>query len=342
MKLIDVKGIVLPEKNNEDFRKINLSNLYNFDFKQHINIKADAPILKTQSQPNNTVFPNIAQMVDKTQEVLVIDKDLKEPLILVYEQNENETLFSHILNIKVKKGVNAAVIEIFKSQQTNSAFLIQRDIHLEQNASLVYAKIQDIQAQNSLIYNLNLTQKENSVCQINTFEFGEGFTLNTYENHIKEKAVNYALNALVKLSNESYVANLIHTVHDHENSNSNINVKHTLKEKSTAVFKAKTIVKQKALYTKAFQNSNTILLSNNATIFAQPHLEISIDELEASHGATTGTLDKDQLLYLQTRGISSQLAHTILLEAFEAQVYDAITNTKIKEYVQGYKGVHHV
>jgi Fe-S cluster assembly protein SufD len=82
----------------------------------------------------------------------------------------------------------------------------------------------------------------------------------------------------------------IKTIHNEKSSISNINYKHSLKDSSKAVFKAKSIVNETALFSKAFQNCNTILLSDDATIFAQPHLEILIDELEASHGTTIETL----------------------------------------------------
>ena len=130
---------------------------------------------------------------------------------------------------------------------------------------------------------------------------------------------------------------MIKTVHNNENSISNINFKHSLKDHSRTVFKALSRVNEDALYTKAFQNSNTILLSNDAAIYAQPHLEILIDELEASHGATTGTLDKDQLLYLQSRGINKNLAYEILLKAFESKIYDNIDDKLIKEFMDSYK-----
>ena len=100
---------------------------------------------------------------------------------------------------------------------------------------------------------------------------------------------------------------------------------------------AKSIVNESALFSKAFQNCNTILLSDEATIFAQPHLEIFIDELQASHGTTTGSLDKEQLLYLQSRGISKDKAYEMLLSAFENKIVDNIKDEIIKEFVQNYK-----
>ena len=74
-----------------------------------------------------------------------------------------------------------------------------------------------------------------------------------------------------------------------------------------------------------------------AIIFAQPFLEIFIDELEASHGTTTGTLNKDQLLYLQSRGISKEQSYEILLEAFENSIKDNIKDEKVKQFIEEYK-----
>lgn len=344
MKLINLENIALPSKNNETFKKIELEDLYNYDFKAHkrIQLSNQAVLLTTDETLYESILFNLSKTLDASQEVLTLTKNSDEPLVLMYETSQDETLFSHSLKIELAKGVHATVIEVFKSNNTNSAFIINRDLLLQENASLLYTKIQDISSSNTMIYNIKLHQAHNAVAELFCFEYGDGFVINTYENNINDKNITYTLHGLVKLNHQANVANIIHTTHNNESSISNIDFKHTLKDKSTAIFKAKSVVNEHALYTKAFQNTNTILLSNNATIIAQPHLEISIDELEASHGATTGTLDKDQLLYLQTRGIPEHLAYSMLLDAFEAHVYNAIPNEHVKNFVLNYKGVHHV
>ena len=64
---------------------------------------------------------------------------------------------------------------------------------------------------------------------------------------------------------------------------------------------------------------------------------IYIDELEASHGATTGTLDKEQLLYLEARGIPKKLAYDMLLKAFEEKIAHNIKDEIIKKFIKTYK-----
>lgn len=173
--------------------------------------------------------------------------------------------------------------------------------------------------------------------EITNFEYGNGFVVNSFENIINAQNTNYELNALVKLFGDSTTSNLVKTIHNEKSSISNINYKHSLKDSSKAVFKAKSIVNEAALYSKAFQHCNTILLSDDATIIAQPHLEIYIDELEASHGTTTGTLNKEQLLYLQSRGISKEESYEMLLSAFENKIVDNIKDELIKEFIKNYK-----
>jgi len=66
------------------------------------------------------------------------------------------------------------------------------------------------------------------------------------------------------------------------------------------------------------------LLSDNATINAKPELEIYADDVKCSHGATSGTLDEEQLFYLRARGISYENARNLLLAAFGEEIIEKI------------------
>ena len=341
---INELNITLPKKNDEEFLKINFDSLFSYDFASKQVYEFDIMDLETIIDEENyqSVLFDITRSVDNKQKIITINKNIAEPIFLIHKLKENETIFSNSLKIKVAKDIKASVIEVFVNSCQNSFYSVNRKIELEANASLEYAKIQDISASNSMIFSLATKQKDNSNLEISNFEYGNGFIVNSFENIIHSEFANYELNGLVKLQNEATTSNLIKTIHNEKSSISNINYKHTLKDSSKAVFKAKSIVNETALFSKAFQNCNTILLSDDATIFAQPHLEIYIDELEASHGTTTGSLDKEQLLYLQSRGISKDKAYEMLLSAFENKIVDNIRNTIIKEFVQNYKRDNYV
>jgi len=343
MQIANLKDLKLPQKKDEEFLKIDFSSLFAYDFK---NIKAsqfnlDLKVQKDTNSYDNVLF-EITKNLDTNQKVLTIKEDTKEPIILVHTLNENETTFTNSLKIELKDGINAQIIEIFNSNSTNSAFFVNRDLSIGKNANLEYVKVQDIVLQNSIIFSLKTLQNDNSNVELTNFEFGDGFIVNSFENIINAQDVNYELNGLLKLQNKANSSTLVKTIHNNKNSKSSINYKNSLKDQSRAVVKIKSIVNKEALYSKAFQNCNSILLSDDATIFAQPHLEIYIDELEASHGTTTGSLNKEQLLYLCARGIAKDKAYDMLLNAFENSIKNNLKNEKIKEFIDKYKRENYV
>lgn len=338
MQIANIENLNLPQKREEEFLKIDFAPLFNFDFKEHktLNFTLNLKTIKDDEDYESKLF-SIANRFDDTKKVLTIEKDIDEPLVLINHIKDNEILFSNNLLIEIKNGVKASIIEIFINSSKNSSILANRTIKVEKGASLEYIKVQDIATENSLIYSCKVVQDDKSNLEISNFEFGDGFCVNSFENKIDSLEVNYELNGLNKLRNSASVSTLVKTTHNNQSSRSNINYKNSLLASSRAVVKIKSIVTQNGLYSKAFQNCNSILLSDDAVIFAQPFLEIFIDELEASHGTTTGTLNKDQLLYLQARGISKERAYEMLLEAFENSIKDNIKDEKIKQFLEEYK-----
>ena len=343
MQIANIKDLNLPSKKEEEFLKIDFNSLFDFDFKAHkvLSFSLDLNSIKDEESYESKLF-SIANSFDNNKKVLTIQKDLEEPLIIVNSLKDDSTLFTNNLLIEVKSGVKASVIEVFVSSSKNSTILANRTIKVEENGSLEYAKIQDINLSNSLVFSCKAVQEDKSNLKISNFELADGFVVNSFENKIDSVEVNYELNGLNKLRNSANCSTLVKTTHNNQSSRSNINYKNSLLDSSRAVVKIKSIVTQNGLYSKAFQNCNSILLSDDAVIFAQPFLEIFIDELEASHGTTTGTLNKDQLLYLQSRGISKEQSYEILLEAFETSIKDNIKDEKIKQFIEEYKKENYV
>lgn len=339
MKINELVGVTLPNKKDEEFLKINFDSLFSQDFKEVKTYEFDIMGLQTIKDENSyesSLF-NITKSLDENQKIIKIDKNIKEPIFLIHKIKDDETFFTNSLKIEVAENIKAQVVEVFVNSSKNSAYGVNRKIVLEENATLEYVKIQDINESNSLIFATSVNQEKNSNLKITNFEYGDGFIVNGFENIINSEFVNYELNGLLKLEKDATTSSLIKTIHNEKNSVSTINYKNSLKETSKAVVKIKSIVNETAPFSKAFQNCNTILLSDDATIFAQPHLEILIDELEASHGTTTGSLDQEQLLYLCSRGISKEKAYEMLLEAFESTIKNNIEDELIKEFVTNYK-----
>ena len=58
------------------------------------------------------------------------------------------------------------------------------------------------------------------------------------------------------------------------------------------------------------------------------------DDVQCSHGSTTGQIDDDALFYLRSRGINLQNAQKMLLNAFLNENIDTINDIIVKEDIK--------
>jgi Fe-S cluster assembly protein SufD len=90
--------------------------------------------------------------------------------------------------------------------------------------------------------------------------------------------------------------------------------------KGRGVFNGKTIVHPGAQQSNARQVNRNLLLTSGAEIDTKPDLEIYADDVQCSHGTTTGQLDPAALFYLRSRGLSESDARSALTRAFAGAV----------------------
>jgi len=234
--------------------------------------------------------------------------------------------------IVVEKGKALKLIEWI--DETTTSQKNKRDFILEEGSTLEYLKISTINKDCSLEIDFQIKLNKSAKANIHLFELGSGESINRIQSVLDDSEETIFINSLVHLDNTAKVFNSFDIIHNHSNTYSDLQVRHLLDGESKAEFEAKTIIENSAVYSKAFQNSKTILLSDNATIKARPHLEILVDELEASHGAVTGGLDENSLYYLRSRGLSENEAKKILLDAFCLKVIENIQDASIKEWLK--------
>jgi Fe-S cluster assembly protein SufD len=91
-----------------------------------------------------------------------------------------------------------------------------------------------------------------------------------------------------------------------------------------AVFNGKIIVRPGAQLTNSTQSNRNLLLTSKARIDTKPQLEIFADDVKCTHGATVGQLDKEEIFYLKSRGLSEITARNLLTYAFGAEIIERI------------------
>ncbi|HUR68891.1 MAG TPA: SufD family Fe-S cluster assembly protein [Candidatus Thermoplasmatota archaeon] len=82
------------------------------------------------------------------------------------------------------------------------------------------------------------------------------------------------------------------------------------------------------------QHQETMVLSEGARADAIPKLDVENNDVSASHGATVGQVDPEQLFYLQSRGLHALAAKRVIVEGFFEPLLSKIQLEDVREEVR--------
>ena len=142
-----------------------------------------------------------------------------------------------------------------------------------------------------------------------------------------------SLNGLYMTAGEQHIDNLINIDHAQPYTKSRLFYKGILDGKSKAVFGGTVLVRKDAQKTDAQQTDKNLLLSREAEVDSKPSLLIYADDVQCSHGATAGHIDKETLFYMQSRGLDRETASRILIHAFASQIIDTVELEPLRDYL---------
>jgi Fe-S cluster assembly protein SufD len=125
----------------------------------------------------------------------------------------------------------------------------------------------------------------------------------------------------------------IFITHDAVDCESRQVFKKVLRNGATGVFQGKILVRPGAQKTDGYQISQALLLDEDSQFLAKPELEIYADNVECSHGSTSGAIDEDSLFYLRARGIDRTEATDLLTLAFLAEAVQEIESERLREAI---------
>ncbi len=264
------------------------------------------------------------------EKVIVLTVDTDAVLNITHRLTMAQTLLPYRIVVKTAPNTTVSVYETFVSQESDKSLLLYGlDVAVGREASLTWVRNQTVEENEATVIGSHRYALGSAAAlRLQTFDFGSGNALHLYQNDLAEGAdakVDHLLFAYAKARR----GNVVHLRHKGENGTALHRAKSLVKERATGIFDGLIRVDKEARYTSVRQHSQAILLNNGAFMYAKPQLEIYIDELEASHGATTGQLDEAALFYLRSRGISLEEARKTLIVAFATEMIEAVEDETI-------------
>lgn len=317
---IKLENVVIPEK-LEMFQNVMVTGTESFNKdinKQHLNYGLSEELeenvfYKANSQIAINVKENdnikVTYDFDEDNLQLVNQIDIcatgNANIIIEYKSSTNKECFHNgVIKVFAKENakLNITVINLLNS---NSEHFEAMENILEDNSDLNYTII-DIGGKNSIQnYYSNIIGKS-AKNDLKTIYLGS-------ENQIKD------INYIAELRGQkSFV---------------DIDIQGALKENAKKNFKGTIDFKKGCKKAKGNENEFCMLLSEKAKSLALPMLLCTEDDVEGNHSTASGKVDKEQLFYIMTRGLSYKEAVKLIVRANFNKTIERILDEEVKQNI---------
>lgn len=236
-------------------------------------------------------------------EVLINTSRMNECEEINLEKNESRIIYQdfetqiNCLNINLEENSNLEIL-LYNSS-------IQLSANLSTNASLKIYNLAFVESDFRCNLNINLNGAASNVNVINVFlgikdaKLSSNIQMNHFAKHSVSLLDTYAIG----------------------------------KDSSHLDLNNNAFIKQGMSQSDAKQSTKGLNLSTYSTIKAQPNLFIDEYDVIASHSCSIGSIDKDDLFYLMSRGLPEEKAHEIVVLGFIQPIIEKIKNENLQEVI---------
>lgn len=265
--------------------------------------------------------------------------DIKKPLTIVYETlcTDRNDMYNLRNLIHVEKNSSVQIVEAFyyEGKVKSSYFMnVVNEIYLEENSQLKHYKIQDEAFKAAHIAFNAVKVEDNASYKSFCLQKGADMARNESYVELSEKGAHATVDSAYIMNGWATIDTTTNINHLKPYTTSSQLVKGVVGGQAKGVFQGKIHISPNAVKTEGYQLHKAMLLTDEAEVDVKPELEIFADDVKCSHGSACGELDKEQLFYMQSRGISEDEAKQMLIEAYLNDVIAKVDDEKIIEWIK--------
>jgi Fe-S cluster assembly protein SufD len=259
-------------------------------------------------------------------DVLVVDIDegarLAEALQIDLASSGTERGMSHPrLLIRAAAGSSARIV-LRHAGGEDAEHFVNAFVEVEAgpDAELRLYRLQAQGGRGFLVERLEATLGQRALLEIHDAQLGASLTRLDLNARLAAPGSTARLTGLFLADGSRHMDTHVHVDHLAPHTTSLVDYRGIAAGRGRGVFNGKAIVHAGAQKSQARQVSRNLLLTAGAEIDSKPELEIYADDVQCSHGSTTGQLDPAALFYLRSRGLGQHEARGALTRAFAGAV----------------------
>jgi Fe-S cluster assembly protein SufD len=261
---------------------------------------------------------------------------LDSPILLSAIQNQSGRAMNQRTLIVLEEGAEAEVWEEQLSSGPEVEGLVNTvvEIVVGPNARLRYVYAQDLSPKSVLFgTHRGVVEKHGSLEWV-TLGFGSARGKVRMETELRGEGSEAKVTGAYAARGRQHLDFDTTQEHAAAHTTSDLAFRGVLADRSTTVWRGMIKVDPGAQQTDAFQDNRNLLLSKRAHADAIPGLEILANDVRCTHAAAVAQIDRDQLFYLMSRGLTRDTATRLIIDGFlqslverlgEGDLHDAVS-----------------
>lgn len=229
--------------------------------------------------------------------------------------------------VLLKSNEEKIIIHDFNNETKEQVF------ELEENSHLVYITFQhgnNTNLNNKLIANL----KKDAYLEIYNIVTSDLISEINQIINLNDFGANVEIINLLLLTKNATLDSKIEVFHKEKHTSSNLSNYAIAKDEAKIILDNNATIKKGCSSSLAHQSTKGLTLSKSTKIKALPNLYIDEYDVIASHACSIGSINKEDLFYLMSRGMTQEEASKIIVMGYVKPILDHIKDELVKKEVQ--------
>lgn len=243
----------------------------------------------------------------------------------------NSAVFPHTLII-AEDNSKVTVLDYFRSADNAPGFACGvNDIIVGSGARVTYVAAQDW-SRDTLAFHINNTTvgRDGNALAL-TLNLGGSVVRNEAVSRLRGPGGRSDMLSIGAADKNQVFDQRTLQIHEVPNTSSDLLYKNSLNDTARTIFTGLIRVDEGAHKTDAYQKVRNLLLSDEAEANSAPGLEIEADDVRCTHGATSGTMESEELFYFESRGIPRRMAQQLITFGFLNEVLERLPHNALQE-----------
>jgi Fe-S cluster assembly protein SufD len=287
--------------------------------------------------PQENYLTALSTALFSTGTMIYVPEGVNAEDVTIRTEMNSRSLFNYTLVIAEE----SSSVTILERQETGDEIEGERyysglvEVAADENANVQYGSLQNL-SEETYHYSLKRGSADDHAT-INWIEgnIGSRLTKSSVEMLLEGEGSETKIVGAFFGHNDQHFDIASRVWHENEHTTADLVTRGVLDDVARSVYEGVQFVREQAWQTSSYQRENTLMLSDESEADASPKLIINNHDTEASHAATVGQVDQQELFYMTSRGVSEREGKNMLVEGFFVPVLEEIAVSEFREDLRG-------